>query len=41
MALYAFIGLVCAFLLLRALVRRLVPGTPRWLLPRRHWWGWR
>jgi hypothetical protein len=32
-ALYGFIGLVCAFLLLRALVQQLVPTAPRWLLP--------
>ncbi len=31
-ALYGFIGLLCAFLLLRALVARLVPAAPRWLL---------
>jgi hypothetical protein len=32
-ALYAFVGLVCSVLLLRALLTRLVPGTPRWVLP--------
>jgi hypothetical protein len=32
-ALYGFIGLLCAFLLLRALVQRLVPTAPRWVLP--------
>ncbi|MFZ1994353.1 MAG: hypothetical protein WAU75_09600, partial [Solirubrobacteraceae bacterium] len=32
-ALYGFIGLICAFLLLRALVQRLVPTAPRWVLP--------
>jgi hypothetical protein len=32
-ALYGFIGLICGFLLLRVLVERLVPNTPRWLLP--------
>jgi hypothetical protein len=31
-ALYGFIGLVCAVALLHMLVRRLVPGTPNWLL---------
>jgi hypothetical protein len=31
-ALYAFIGLVCAVLLLEALVTRLLPRTPKWLL---------
>jgi hypothetical protein len=31
-ALYAFIGLVCAVLLLHVLVDRFVPRTPRWLL---------
>lgn len=31
-ALYGFIGLVCAVALLHVLVRRLVPGTPNWLL---------
>jgi hypothetical protein len=31
-ALYGFIGLVCAVALLHLLVRRFVPGTPRWLL---------
>ncbi len=31
-ALYAWIGLVCSVLLLRALLRRLVPSTPPWVL---------
>ena len=31
-ALYAFVGLVCAVALLHLLVRRFVPQTPRWLL---------
>ena len=31
-ALYAFIGLVCSVLLLRALVRRFVPNAPPWML---------
>jgi hypothetical protein len=31
-AIYAFIGLVCAVWLLHVLVRRLIPGTPNWLL---------
>lgn len=31
-ALYGFIGLVCAVALLHILVRRLVPRTPRWVL---------
>ena len=32
-ALYAFVGLVCSVLLLRALITRLVPNAPRWALP--------
>jgi hypothetical protein len=32
-ALYAWTGLVCSVLLLRALLTHLVPGTPRWVLP--------
>ena len=32
-ALYAFVGLVCSVLLLRALLTRLVPKAPRWVLP--------
>ncbi|MBV9336571.1 MAG: hypothetical protein JO243_11835 [Solirubrobacterales bacterium] len=32
-ALYAFLGLVCSVLLLRALLTRLVPTAPRWVLP--------
>ncbi len=31
-ALYAFVGLLCAVLILRALLRDILPGTPRWLL---------
>jgi len=31
-ALYAFVGLTCAILLLHALASRLVPRTPRWVL---------
>jgi hypothetical protein len=31
-ALYAFVGLVCAALLLRALIRHFVPSTPPWVL---------
>jgi hypothetical protein len=31
-ALYAFVGLVCAVLLLEALVARLLPRTPKWVL---------
>ena len=31
-ALYAFVGLVCSVLLLRALLRRLVPSAPPWVL---------
>ena len=31
-ALYGFIGLLCAVALLHLLVRRFVPGTPNWLL---------
>lgn len=30
-ALYGFVGLLCAVLLLHVLVARLVPGTPRWV----------
>ena len=32
-ALYACVGLVCSVLLLRALLTRLVPSAPRWVLP--------
>ena len=31
-ALYAWVGLVCSVLLLRALLRRLVPSAPPWVL---------
>ena len=31
-ALYAWVGLVCSVLLLRALIRHLVPSTPPWVL---------
>ena len=31
-ALYVFVGLVCAVALMHAVVRRLLPATPRWLL---------
>lgn len=31
-ALYAWVGLVCSVLLLRALLRHLVPSSPRWVL---------
>lgn len=32
-ALYAFVGLLCSVLLLRALLRHLVPRCPAWVLP--------
>ncbi len=32
-ALYAWVGLVCSVLLLRALLTRLVPSAPQWVLP--------